>query len=168
MQSEKNSKVWFAGSQEIPFSSEVLVYTLIIKHGRFPCVFTYKCFQCLISRSFRSLLSSRVVKSRLHFPGIHTFTVNSCIATMPPNPMDQGGQKGKPWPTYFIVRTTGEIVPMIAVDELPPGTNLANVPRQLELEATIGMLNLGLQRGSGAFYQITGVEGGCDGKHDNK
>ncbi|CZS90824.1 uncharacterized protein RCO7_06705 [Rhynchosporium graminicola] len=63
-------------------------------------------------------------------------------------------QKGKPWPAYFLVRTTGEVVPLIAVDELPPGTDVIGVPRFLDLEETVGMLNLGLQRSSGAFYQI--------------
>ncbi|KAL2067120.1 hypothetical protein VTL71DRAFT_1544 [Oculimacula yallundae] len=70
-------------------------------------------------------------------------------------------QKGKPWPAYFLVRTTGEVVPLIAVDELPPGTDLIGVPRSLDLKDTIGMLNLGLQRSSGAFYQIvTAVDNG--------
>jgi hypothetical protein len=65
-------------------------------------------------------------------------------------------QKSKPRPGYFIVRTTGEVVPLIAVDELPLGTDLLGVPRSLNLEATIGMLNLGLQKSSGSFYQIYG------------
>lgn len=68
-------------------------------------------------------------------------------------------QKVKPWPAYFLVRTTGEVVPLIAVDELPPGTDLAGVPRSLDLEETIGMLNLGLQRSSGGFYRIMSVDG---------
>ncbi|EKD13141.1 zinc finger DNA-binding protein [Drepanopeziza brunnea f. sp. 'multigermtubi' MB_m1] len=63
-------------------------------------------------------------------------------------------QKGKPWPAYFIVRTTGEVVPLIAVDELPVGTDIIGVPRKIDLENTIGMLNLGLQRSSGACYQL--------------
>jgi hypothetical protein len=50
------------------------------------------------------------------------------------------------------------VVPLIAVDELPPGTELKGVPRCLDLEDTIGMLNLGLQRGSGSFYEIVKVE----------
>ena len=65
-------------------------------------------------------------------------------------------QRTKPWPGYFIVRTTGEVVPLIAVDELPPGTDLLGIPRSLDLDATIGMLNLGLQESSGSFYQICG------------
>lgn len=74
---------------------------------------------------------------------------------MPPD-LENETQGPKPWPGYFIVRTTGEVVPLIAVDELPPGTNLLGVPRALDLEATIGMLNLGLQQSSGSFYQIHG------------
>ena len=65
-------------------------------------------------------------------------------------------QRTKPWPGYFIIRTTGEVVPLIAVDELPPGTDLLEFPRSLDLDATIGMLNLGLQGSSGSFYQICG------------
>ncbi|PVH74756.1 hypothetical protein DL98DRAFT_603342 [Cadophora sp. DSE1049] len=72
---------------------------------------------------------------------------------VPPN------QKGKPWPAYFLVRTTGEVVPLVAVDELPPGTDLVGVPRSLDLEETIGMLNLGLQRSSGTYYQILSAGG---------
>ncbi|PBP22553.1 CAP-Gly domain-containing protein [Diplocarpon rosae] len=64
------------------------------------------------------------------------------------------GQRCKPWPAYFLVRTTGEVVPLIAVDELPTGTNLVGVPRSLDLEDTIGMLNLGLQRSSDTCYQL--------------
>jgi hypothetical protein len=68
---------------------------------------------------------------------------------------ENSNQKPKPWPGYFIVRTTGEVVPLIAIDELPPGTDLVGVPRSIELEATTGMVNLGLQRASGSFYQIS-------------
>lgn len=72
---------------------------------------------------------------------------------MSPLPVDVH-QKGKPWPGYFLVRTTGEVVPLIAVDELPPSIEFVGVPRSLDLEETIGMLNLGLQKGTGCFYQI--------------
>jgi hypothetical protein len=51
------------------------------------------------------------------------------------------------------------VVPLIAVDELPPGTNLEGVSRSLDLEDTIGMLNLGIQRSPGAFYRTTKPEG---------
>ncbi|KAF8865469.1 hypothetical protein BDZ45DRAFT_796309 [Acephala macrosclerotiorum] len=72
---------------------------------------------------------------------------------MPPSPLELS-HKDKPWPGYFLVRTTGEVVPLIAVDELPPGIELVGIPRSLDLEETIGMLNLGLQRSTGAHYQI--------------
>jgi hypothetical protein len=62
--------------------------------------------------------------------------------------------KGKPRPSYFLVRTTGDVVPLIAVDELPLGVDLIGVPRSLDLDETIGMLNLGLQRSTGSCYQI--------------
>ena len=68
-------------------------------------------------------------------------------------------QKGKPWPGYFLVRTTGEVVPLIAVDELPTTIELVGVPRSLDLEETIGMLNLGLKRSTGGFYQIALEQG---------
>jgi hypothetical protein len=72
---------------------------------------------------------------------------------MPPLPVDIY-QKGKPWPGFFLVRTTGEVVPLVAVDELPSNIKLIGVPRCLSLEETVGMLNLGLRRGTGGFYQI--------------
>jgi len=64
-------------------------------------------------------------------------------------------QKAKPWPGYFLVRKTGEVVPLIAVDELPPGFDLVGVPRSLDLTVAVGMHNLGLQGSSGAYYQIS-------------
>lgn len=79
-------------------------------------------------------------------------------STMHSNPVPLA-QKRKPWPSYFLVRTTGEVVPLIAVDELPPGTHLIGVPRSLDLEDTIGMLNLGLQRSSGSFYRTVSGHG---------
>ena len=69
-------------------------------------------------------------------------------------PHHASSNKCKPWPAYFIVRTSGEVVPLIGVDELPNGTDLVGVPRALDLEDTIGMLNLGIQRSSEGFYQI--------------
>jgi hypothetical protein len=80
-----------------------------------------------------------------------------CQDNPPMSPSSENdSRRPKPSPGYFIVRTTGEVVPLIAVDELPRGTDLLGVPRSLDLEGTIGMLNLGLQRSSGSFYQIRG------------
>lgn len=68
--------------------------------------------------------------------------------------LEHVSDKDKPWPGYFIVRTTGDVVPLIPVDELPSGIDLKGVSRSLDLKDTIGMLNLGLQRSSGALYQL--------------
>jgi hypothetical protein len=77
-------------------------------------------------------------------------------------PHNTSSNKPKPWPAYFIVRTTGEVVPLIGVDELAIDVNLVGVPRALNLEDTIGMLNLGIQRSSEAFYQIAQPEEKAD------
>ncbi|KAJ8058317.1 hypothetical protein OCU04_012508 [Sclerotinia nivalis] len=64
-----------------------------------------------------------------------------------------------PRPGYFIVRKSGEVVPLVAVDELPLGVDLVGVPRSLDLVETGGMLNLGLQGGGGeGFYGLVGLE----------
>ncbi|TGO88284.1 hypothetical protein BPOR_0172g00100 [Botrytis porri] len=70
-----------------------------------------------------------------------------------------------PRPGYFIVRKTGQVVPLVAVDELPQGVDLIGVPRNLDLVETSGMLNLGLQGGAqpgapggGGFYGLVGLE----------
>ncbi|KAF5870024.1 putative zinc finger dna-binding protein [Botrytis fragariae] len=75
-----------------------------------------------------------------------------------------------PRPGYFIVRKTGQVVPLVAVDELPPGVDLIGVPRNLDLVETGGMLNLGLQEGAqpgapggGGFYGLVGLEGDEEG-----
>jgi hypothetical protein len=72
---------------------------------------------------------------------------------MPPQPIE-GSQSRKPWPGYFIVRKTGEVVPLVAIDELPHGIDLVGIPRSIDLEITVGMINLGLQKSSGSLYQI--------------
>ncbi|ESZ93623.1 hypothetical protein SBOR_6001 [Sclerotinia borealis F-4128] len=63
---------------------------------------------------------------------------------------------------YFIVRKSGEVVPLVAVDELPLGVDLVGVPRCLDLVETGGMLNLGLQGdvcpSGGGFYRLVGLE----------
>ncbi|KAH6663880.1 hypothetical protein B0J14DRAFT_682872 [Halenospora varia] len=73
---------------------------------------------------------------------------------MSPNPPNVHSNTKKPWPAYFLVRTTGEVVPLIAVDELPSSLDLVDVPRSLGLEETVGMLNLGIVRGCGRSYRV--------------
>ena len=74
---------------------------------------------------------------------------------MPPPPPLPTEKATKPWPSYFLVRTTGQIVPLVALDELPAGVEIVGVPRALELEDTIGMLNLGLEKTGGKQYFVT-------------
>lgn len=59
-----------------------------------------------------------------------------------------------PRPKYFLVRPTGEVVPLIAVDELPPTHDLIGLPRSLDLTDTMGMINLGLKSRTGIHYQL--------------
>jgi hypothetical protein len=115
---------------------------------------------CLLSSTCINNLLCIEAKSALKNPNFrygysedkiyHTFLLSIKMSELPVGIH----QKGKPWPGYFLVRTTGEVVPLVAVDELPPNIELVGVPRSLDLEETIGMLNLGLQRSNGGFYQI--------------
>ena len=52
--------------------------------------------------------------------------------------------QSQPRPGYFLVRPSGQVVPLIAVDELPAEISLQGVSKTLELEETVGMLNLGV------------------------
>lgn len=73
---------------------------------------------------------------------------------MPPKPADMASSPKK-GPGHFLVRNTGEVVPLIPVDELPIGMEIIGVPRSLDLTATVGMLNLGLVRSTGHVYEST-------------
>ncbi|KAK6948449.1 hypothetical protein Daesc_010215 [Daldinia eschscholtzii] len=72
-----------------------------------------------------------------------------------------------PLPHYFIVRpgTTkitasgtvtmpGPIVPLIAVDQLPKWLELLGVPRELSVEQTVGLRNLGTVPRDLGFYKV--------------
>ncbi|KAI1482557.1 hypothetical protein F4774DRAFT_428889 [Daldinia eschscholtzii] len=72
-----------------------------------------------------------------------------------------------PLPHYFIVRpgTTkitasgtvtmpGPIVPLIAVDQLPKWLELLGVPRELSVEQTVGLRNLGTVPKDLGFYKV--------------
>ncbi|RAL65091.1 hypothetical protein DID88_001198 [Monilinia fructigena] len=72
-----------------------------------------------------------------------------------------------PRPGHFIVRKSGEVVPLVAVDELPLGVDLIGVPRSLDLVETGGMLNLGLQGGEGVSYRLVGLEEDYEDGNDN-
>ncbi|KAI1103298.1 hypothetical protein F4804DRAFT_352986 [Jackrogersella minutella] len=70
-------------------------------------------------------------------------------------------------PQYFIVRPNvtkhtasgtvtkpGPIVPLVAVDQLPEWLDLAGVPRELSVEQTVGLSNLGTVVRSPEFYTV--------------
>ncbi|KAI0117347.1 hypothetical protein F4814DRAFT_459466 [Daldinia grandis] len=72
-----------------------------------------------------------------------------------------------PLPHYFIVRpgtvkhtasgtvtTPGPIVPLVAVDQLPEWLDLLGVPRELSVEQTVGLRNLGTTVRNPEFYQV--------------
>jgi hypothetical protein len=67
----------------------------------------------------------------------------------------QHGPEEGPGPSCFVIRETGELVPLIAVDELPAGLSIVDIPKNLKLDETVGMLNLGLQRRCETSYKIT-------------
>ena len=66
-------------------------------------------------------------------------------------------QSGPPHPVHFICRETGELVPLVAVDELPSHINLCGVPRQLAgIHETVGMMNLGRFTKASTYYVVEG------------
>ena len=58
-------------------------------------------------------------------------------------------------PQYFISRPEGVLVPLVAVDELPPSVAIHNVPRGLSQAQTLGMTSLGVQSSRGQSYLMT-------------
>lgn len=110
----------------------------------------------LPARSIKESCSSLLITAHPYIQSRNRLADHKAVilsVTMPPSPLEPG-HKGKPWPEHFLVRTTGEVVPLIAVDELPAGIDLVGIPRSIGFEDTIGMLNLGLQRSKGSYYQI--------------
>lgn len=57
-------------------------------------------------------------------------------------------------PGFFIVRPEGQIVPLVAVDELPSEVILLEAPKSLELQETAEMTNLGLVSTRGGIYTL--------------
>jgi hypothetical protein len=66
----------------------------------------------------------------------------------------QAAPEEQPKSSYFVIRDTGEVVPLIAIDELPAGLSIVNIPKNLKLNETVGMLSLGLQRRCETPYKI--------------
>ena len=66
---------------------------------------------------------------------------------MPPQP-------SQPHPLFFISRSNGTLVPLIAVDELPFSVRLQGVPRVLTFERTYALKNVGLVPYTGMVYKL--------------
>ncbi|KAI9806765.1 MAG: hypothetical protein M1825_006222 [Sarcosagium campestre] len=73
------------------------------------------------------------------------------------SPPGWSGLVGEPRPRYYICRDNGDLVPLIAADELDPRVSLLGVPRALrDLSNTLGMVNLGPHRTHGMYYEFVG------------
>ena len=63
-----------------------------------------------------------------------------------------------PHPTHFLCRENGEVVPVIAVDDLPTDVQIRGVPRVFAgLNDTVGMINLGIVAKPGQSYILDRV-----------
>ncbi|KAI1093688.1 hypothetical protein F5B19DRAFT_116923 [Rostrohypoxylon terebratum] len=92
---------------------------------------------------------------------------NNADLSSPQSPDQNQIQKQTNFPQHFIVRpgvtkhtasgtvtTPGPIVPLIAVDQLPEWLDLFGVPRELSLEQTVGLTNLGTVVRDPEFYDV--------------
>ena len=61
-------------------------------------------------------------------------------------------------PIAFIHRGNNLLVPLIAVDELPPGVTVREVSRNLRMEFATGMTNLGTFPPTGEHYTLEGLD----------
>ncbi|KAK2027108.1 hypothetical protein LX32DRAFT_641221 [Colletotrichum zoysiae] len=57
-------------------------------------------------------------------------------------------------PRHFIVREGGTIVPLVPVDQLPAYINIHGVPREMAIEDTTGMSNLGMFTKPEGLFQM--------------
>ncbi|KAI0894826.1 hypothetical protein F4806DRAFT_98155 [Annulohypoxylon nitens] len=92
---------------------------------------------------------------------------SSAGPSSPQSPNQNQIKKQTNFPQHFIVRPSvtkhtanstvtipGPIVPLIAVDQLPEWLDLFGVPRELSLEQTVGLSNLGTVIRSPEFYEV--------------
>ncbi|KAI9805644.1 MAG: hypothetical protein M1833_005136 [Piccolia ochrophora] len=62
---------------------------------------------------------------------------------------------GYPRPLYFVCRENGDLVPLVATDELPPSIALRGAPRfYTDLQQTVGMQNLGMSATWDTGYEL--------------
>ncbi|KAI9758921.1 MAG: hypothetical protein M4579_002732 [Chaenotheca gracillima] len=69
------------------------------------------------------------------------------------------GSSENPRPKYFVCRENGDLVPLIAADELPPEVTVGGVPRSFGgLEDTLNMISLGkADRAVGNYFVTIGT-----------
>lgn len=60
----------------------------------------------------------------------------------------------QPRPRHFLRRHNGDLVPLIALDELPSFIRLVDVKCPMDFADTKGMASLGLEPGSGGQYTV--------------
>ncbi|KAI1390268.1 uncharacterized protein F4822DRAFT_231081 [Hypoxylon trugodes] len=107
--------------------------------------------------------------------GIQRASGGSSLSPMPPQPNNntippsaqRQNQNHVPLPHHFIVRpgvtrhtasgtvtAPGPIVPLVPVDQLPEWVGIIGVPRELGLEQTVGLTNLGTVVRNPDYYQV--------------
>lgn len=60
-------------------------------------------------------------------------------------------------PQYFVTRQNGSMVPLIAMDELPPHVRIGNVSRNLSAWDIAGMTGVGVAPTRHEFYVVEGI-----------
>ncbi|KAI1142804.1 hypothetical protein F5Y05DRAFT_420688 [Hypoxylon sp. FL0543] len=114
----------------------------------------------------------------IRVPSISQHQANSprsnCLSHIPqtndPHASNQEQNQTKaqiPLPQHFVVRpgvtkhtasgtvtSPGPIVPLVAVDQLPEWLDLSGVPRELSVEQTVGLTNLGTAIRNPEFYTV--------------
>ncbi|KAI9783875.1 MAG: hypothetical protein M1835_003700 [Candelina submexicana] len=100
-------------------------------------------------------------------------SVVSLPATPPCSPSrtpssDPEGMYNTLRPIAYIHRGNNVYVPLIAVDELPPGVNVREVPRTVRLNHTSGMTNVGTFTPTRQHYTLEGLENIRAPRHESQ
>jgi hypothetical protein len=59
-------------------------------------------------------------------------------------------------PQFFLVRENNNIIPLIALDELPNEISIHGVPRNMNVSETRGMTSVGTVPTRGVYYIVDG------------
>lgn len=62
-------------------------------------------------------------------------------------------------PQFFVLRQNGSLVPLIPMDEIPHNIRIADVPRTLSIQETVGMLNIGQYPSRHRHFVLTDTNG---------